>query len=78
MDDDPINVHQAINSSNSQKWINAINDEFKSIKDDNVWDLVPLSEGVKPIGCKWIFKIKKDSLGKVERYKTRLIAKDFT
>jgi Reverse transcriptase (RNA-dependent DNA polymerase) len=33
---------------------------------------------VKPIGCKWIFKTKKDSEGNVERYKIRLVAKRFT
>ena len=52
MDDDPINVHQAINSSDSQKWIDAMNDEFKFMKENDVWDIVPLFEGAKPIGCK--------------------------
>ena len=35
-------------------------------------------EGAKPIGCKWIFKTKKDSKGNVKRYKARLVAKGFT
>ena len=52
MDDDPINVNQTINSSDSQKWIDAMNDEFKSMKDNDVWDLVPLPKGAKSIGCK--------------------------
>ena len=51
-------------------------DEMKSMKDNEVWDLVELPEGVKPIGCKWIFKTKKDSKGNIERYKARLVAKD--
>ena len=62
----------------TQKWIDVMNEEMKSVKDNDVWDLVPLSEGLKFIGCKWIFKTKKDSKGNVEMYKTRLVAKGFT
>jgi transposase InsO family protein len=78
VEDDPINFRQAIESSNSQKWLDAMNEEIKSMKDNDVWDLVPLPEGAKPIGCKWIFKTKRDSKGNVERYKARLVAKGFT
>ena len=78
MEVDPINFHQAIQSSNCQKWIDAINEEYKSMQDNDVWDLVPSPEGAKPIGCKWIFKTKRDSKGDVERYKARLVAKGFT
>ncbi|RDX78231.1 hypothetical protein CR513_41517, partial [Mucuna pruriens] len=76
-EDDPINFCQAMQSSNSQKWIDAMKDELKSMQDNDVWDLVELLEGVKPIGCKWIFKTKKDSNGNIERYKARLVAKGF-
>ena len=30
------------------------------------------------MGCKWIFKTKRDSKGNVERYKARLVAKGYT
>ncbi|KZV18416.1 hypothetical protein F511_19192 [Dorcoceras hygrometricum] len=46
--------------------------------DNDVWDLVTLPKGAKPIGCKWIFKTKRDSKGNVERFKARLVAKGFT
>ena len=65
-------------SSNSEKWIEAMNEEYKSMQDNKVWELVPLTEGVKPISCKWIFKTEQDSKGNVERYKARLIAKGYT
>jgi Reverse transcriptase (RNA-dependent DNA polymerase) len=55
-----------------------MDEEIKSMYDNKVWDIVPLPEGVKPIGCKWIFKTKNDSEGNVERYKARLVAKGFT
>nr|KYP39888.1 Retrovirus-related Pol polyprotein from transposon TNT 1-94 [Cajanus cajan] len=67
-----------MHSSNSQKWIDAMKDEMKYMQDNDVWDLVELLEGVKPIGCKWIFKTKRDSKGNIERYKARLVAKGFT
>ena len=44
---------------------------------NRVWDLVELLDGIKAIGCKWVFKTKKDSLGNIERHKARLIAKGF-
>jgi len=55
-----------------------MNEEYKSMQDNKVWELVPLPEGKKPIGCKWIFKTKRDSNGNVERYKARLVAKGYT
>ena len=36
MEDDPINFHQAIQGSDSQKWINAMNEEYKSMQDNDV------------------------------------------
>ena len=78
MEDDPFNFHQAMQSSNSQRWIEAKNEEYKSMQDNKVWELVPLPEGVKPIDCKWIFKTKRDANGNVERYKARLVAKGYT
>ncbi|RDY04349.1 hypothetical protein CR513_11947, partial [Mucuna pruriens] len=34
-------------------------DEIKSMQDNDIWDLVKSPKGMKPIGCKWLFKIKK-------------------
>ena len=50
---------------------------MESMKINDVWILVDPSEGVKLIGCKWIFKRKRGTDGKVEIYKVHLIAKDY-
>ncbi|RVW34949.1 Retrovirus-related Pol polyprotein from transposon TNT 1-94 [Vitis vinifera] len=78
LEDDPISVSQVKQSSDSEKWIEAMKDEMKSMKDNGVWDLVELPEGVKSIGCKWIFKTKHDSKGNIVRYKAHLVVKGFT
>jgi len=53
-------------------------DEMKSMQDNNLWDLIELPEGMKPISCKWIFKTKKDSKANIWRYEAHLVAKGFT
>ena len=75
---DPINLQQALQSFNAHKWIDAMNEEMKSMHDNDFWDLVHLPEGLKPISCKWIFKIKRDSKGNTEIYKAGVVTKGFT
>ena len=77
-ENDPVNLRQALQSFNAHKWIDAMNEEMKSTHDNDLWDHVELPEGLKPIGCKWIFKTKRDSKGNKERYKACLVAKGFT
>ena len=50
---------------------------MKTMEDNDVSDLVKLLEGAKLIGCKWIFKTKRDSNDNIERYKARLVTKGF-
>ena len=52
--------------------------ELESMYSNSVWQLVDLPEGVKPIGCKLIFKRKRGADEKVETYKARLVAKGYT
>ena len=59
-------------------WKEAADSKYQSLIDNETWKLVKLPAGRKPIGCKWIFKIKHTSDGKVERYKARLVAKGYT
>ena len=76
-DEDPITYMDALQRSNSEKWLEAMKFEMESMKINSVWTLVDPPEGVKPIGCKWIFKRKQGADGKVETYKVRLVAKGY-
>lgn len=50
---------------------------MKSIVDNRTWDLVQLPKDQKPIGLKWVFKLKKDPKGNVVKHKSRLVAKGY-
>ncbi|KAA0035190.1 gag/pol protein [Cucumis melo var. makuwa] len=68
---------QAMNDVEKNQWIQVIDLEMKSMYFNSVWELLDLPEGVKPIGCKWIYKRKRDSAGKVQTFKARLVGKGY-
>ena len=53
-------------------------EELDALHKTGTWDLVDLPSGKSSIGCKWVYKIKTQSDGTVNRYKARLVAMGFT
>lgn len=49
---------EAINGPNSRHWIEAMNEEMRSLEENGTWILKPLPKGYKPIASKWIYKVK--------------------
>ncbi|KAJ0565941.1 putative RNA-directed DNA polymerase [Helianthus annuus] len=64
-------------AAKNDKWVDAMNSEMEALYRNNTWILVDLPKGRKPIGCKWVYKVKYKANGEVERYKARLVAKGF-
>ncbi|MCO5571170.1 hypothetical protein L7F22_024904 [Adiantum nelumboides] len=56
------------------KWQEAMNEEMDALYGNETWEFVPLSKGKKPIGYKWVYKVKHKSDGSVSRYKAKLVA----
>ena len=71
----PTRVEEALGDP---KWTQAIKDEMEALMKNKTWNLVPLPEGKKTVGCKWVFSIKHKADGSIERYKARLVAKGYT
>jgi len=65
-------------ASRFECWHNAMSNELATLEETKTWTLVDLPPNVKPIGNKWVFKIKRHADGSVELYKAQLVAKGFT
>ncbi|GJT01478.1 retrotransposon protein, putative, ty1-copia subclass [Tanacetum coccineum] len=75
---EPANYKATLLDPKSNKWLNAMNVEMQSMKDNEVWDLVDLPPNGKTVGSKWLFKKKTGMDGAVHTYKARLVTKGFT
>jgi hypothetical protein len=58
-------------------WRRAMEAEMQSIEENKTWSLVDLLPGHKPIGLKWVFKVKRDEHGTIVKHKERLVAKGY-
>jgi hypothetical protein len=77
MEGDPTSFEEAMRSVHSSKWLEAMEDEIRSMSINKIWDLEEIPKGTKTVGYKWAYKTKCDSKGNIERFKARLMAKGF-
>ena len=53
-------------------------EEYQSIMKNDVWDVVPRPKGKSVVTSKWIYKIKHEADGSVEKHKSRFVARVFS
>jgi hypothetical protein len=66
-----------IEACKHEHWVKAMNSELQALQQNNTWSVVSLPAGIKPIGSKWVYKIKRKADDSIERYKARLVAKGY-
>lgn len=52
-------------------------EEYNALKRNHAWTLVAPTPSMNIVGSKWIFKIKYNSDGTVQRHKARLVSQGF-
>lgn len=58
-------------------WKEAMHLEYDALVNNNTWTLVDLPPHLQAIGYKWVFRVKENPDGSVNKYKARLVAKGF-
>lgn len=69
-----VNVKQALTDPN---WLSAMQQEYEALMKNHTRDLVSLPPNRKAIGCKWVFRVKENADGSINKFKARLVAKGF-
>ncbi|MCO5577288.1 hypothetical protein L7F22_031115 [Adiantum nelumboides] len=54
-----------------------MNEEMDALYDNETLEFVPLPKGKKPIGYRWVYKVKHNSDSTISKYKARLVAKGY-
>nr|GEW56576.1 hypothetical protein [Tanacetum cinerariifolium] len=76
--DEPANYKAALLDPESKKWLDAMNVERQSMKDNDVCVLVELPPNARTVGSKWFFKKKTNMDGAIYIFKAHLVATGFT
>ncbi|RVW67457.1 Retrovirus-related Pol polyprotein from transposon TNT 1-94 [Vitis vinifera] len=71
----PSNIQEALQQP---EWKTAVQEEIQALEKNGTWEISELPEGKRPVGCKWIFTVKHNPDGSINRFKARLVAKGFT
>jgi transposase InsO family protein len=74
----PRTLKEAFASVDAKHWRFATSAEVDQLESALTWELVPRSEAPNVISGKWVFRIKKDQDGNIDRYKARWVARGFT
>jgi hypothetical protein len=76
---EPRSFHEAMQRPSKERscWYKAATDEIQSLIENGTFELVRLPPGRKPIGSRWVFKVKRNADGSIERYKARVVAQGF-
>ena len=75
---EPKSFKQAISCDDKDLWREAMANEARSLAENETWELCDLPEGRQAIDNRWVYKVKRNSTGEVEKYKARLVIKGFS
>ncbi|OWZ06692.1 polyprotein [Phytophthora megakarya] len=74
---EPKTYREAMKLPEALQWETAARSEYKSLMENNTWVLTRLPKGRRALQCRWVFVVKYEGDGSIDRYKARLVIKGF-
>ncbi|KAK2457000.1 hypothetical protein QL285_004317 [Trifolium repens] len=74
-EEEPQSFVEAVETDDKDKWLQAMQEEMQSLKENQTYDLVKLPEGKRALKNKWVFKLKSEENSLNPRYKARIVVK---
>ena len=76
--EEPTSYKEACESMDKEHWVKAMDDEINQLTTLETYTLEDLPNDRKVVGCKWVYRVKRDTNGKIAKYKARLVAQGFS
>jgi hypothetical protein len=74
---EPQSYEEAISGEQGENWQAATDEKMASLLENNTWEVIDKPPGANIIDVKWVYKVKYDTTGMVDRFKARLVAKGY-
>lgn len=75
---EPQTYQEAVTGPDAREWILAIIKHLEDLQAAGTWRVSDVPAGRRLVSCKWVFKIKYNPDGTIDKYKARLVARGFT
>jgi hypothetical protein len=78
LNEDPVSLQDAQSCSDWPLWADAMDREIETLEQAGTWQTVTREANINLVDCKWIFHIKRNADGTINKHKARLVAQGFT
>jgi transposase InsO family protein len=76
--EEPETYGEAMKSDQKDYWKEAMDREMKALQENETWELVDLPQGKRAISNKWVYKVKTNADGSIDKFKARLVIKGYS
>jgi hypothetical protein len=75
--DEPQTLREVLARPDAAQWKQSMDEEIQALLSMGVYEIVPSPPNVHALDCRWVYKIKRDSVGNIDKYKSRVVVKGF-